>query len=135
VKTVASHGPVSVAVNALTWQFYTGGIIQFHCDGNPSNLNHVVQLVGYDRTASIPHYIARNSWGKSFGDNGYVYIAMGKNICGKFAGSELKTIKVRADSQRKFLAVVISDIFAQFVHCRGRKKKLAGLLNLCTLRM
>lgn len=84
LTTLALHGPVAVAVNALNWQTYLGGVIQFHCDGAPQSLNHAVQIVGYDRTADIPFYIVRNSWGKDFGDNGYLYIAIGKNVCGKF---------------------------------------------------
>lgn len=82
LSLLAYHGPVTVAVNALSWQFYLGGVIQFHCDGNPQNLNHAVQVVGYDLTAEIPHYIIRNSWGTLFGDRGYLYIAVGENLCG-----------------------------------------------------
>ncbi|CAH0561404.1 unnamed protein product [Brassicogethes aeneus] len=79
---IARLGPITVAVNAKTWQNYAGGIIQYHCDDNPLNLNHAVQLVGYDLTADVPHYIARNSWGEDFGDGGYLYIAYGGNVCG-----------------------------------------------------
>ncbi|CAB3372719.1 Hypothetical predicted protein [Cloeon dipterum] len=82
MRVVATHGPVAVAVNALNWQNYLGGVIQFNCDGNPFSLNHAVQIVGYDRTAAIPFYIIRNSWGSDFGDKGYLYIAIGDNICG-----------------------------------------------------
>nr|CAD7454733.1 unnamed protein product [Timema tahoe] len=79
---LAYHGPVVVAVNALNWQNYLGGIIQFHCDGGVDQLNHAVQLVGYDRSGPTPFYIARNSWGADFGDRGFLYLAIGSNICG-----------------------------------------------------
>lgn len=79
---LAHHGPVAVAVNALLWQNYLGGVIHYHCDGEPILMNHAVQIVGYDRTAEIPHYIVRNSWGKDFGENGYMYISIGGNTCG-----------------------------------------------------
>lgn len=79
---IANHGPVAVAVNALTWQNYLGGVIQFHCDSSLDMLNHAVQIVGYDLTAEIPHYIVRNSWGESFGEKGYLKIAIGSNMCG-----------------------------------------------------
>ncbi|XP_043252998.1 cathepsin O-like [Colletes gigas] len=80
--TLASHGPVAAAVNALSWQNYLGGVIQYHCDGSFDNLNHAVQIVGYDKSAGIPHYIVKNSWGSSFGDKGYMYIGIGSNLCG-----------------------------------------------------
>ncbi|KOB58046.1 Cathepsin O2-like protease, partial [Operophtera brumata] len=30
-EALATHGPVTVAVNALTWQNYLGGVVQYHC--------------------------------------------------------------------------------------------------------
>ena len=43
-----SHGPLSVAVDATSWQDYMGGIIQHHCYDMYDN--HAVQIVGYDTT-------------------------------------------------------------------------------------
>ncbi|XP_045453423.1 cathepsin O-like [Melitaea cinxia] len=82
LEMIATHGPVTVAVNALTWQNYLGGVIQYHCSGSPMDLNHAVELVGYDLTAEVPYYIAKNSWGKSFGIDGYIKLGVGSNICG-----------------------------------------------------
>ncbi|XP_015514839.1 cathepsin O-like [Neodiprion lecontei] len=82
MATLVSHGPVAAAVNALSWQNYLGGIIQFHCDGGFKSLNHAVEIVGYDLSASVPFYIVRNSWGENFGDNGYLYLAAYGNLCG-----------------------------------------------------
>lgn len=79
LKLLAEVGPVTVGVSASTWQNYVGGVIQSHCNGN---LNHAVQIVGYNLNAEVPHYIIRNSWGEDFGDNGYMYIAIGSNQCG-----------------------------------------------------
>lgn len=79
LKLLATNGPVAVGINGQTWQNYIGGVIQFHCDGE---LSHAVQIVGYDLTAEVPYYIVRNSWGEDFGDNGYLYVAIGNNMCG-----------------------------------------------------
>lgn len=79
---MAYHGPITAAVNALNWQNYLGGIIQFNCDSDVRQINHAVQIVGYNLTSPIPHYIIRNSWGEDFGIHGYLYIAIGNNICG-----------------------------------------------------
>lgn len=76
----------------MLWQHYLGGIIQYHCDGSILNLNHAALIVGYDRTAPIPHYIVQNSWGSEFGDNGYVRIEYGKNICG--IANQVSTVKL-----------------------------------------
>lgn len=79
---LAKYGPVAVGINALSWQNYLGGVIQYHCSGANTSLNHAVQIVGYDLTAEIPYYIAKNSWGPKFGNQGYVHLAIGQNICG-----------------------------------------------------
>ncbi|XP_037038649.1 cathepsin O-like [Bradysia coprophila] len=79
---LANDGPVVAAVNGLLWQNYLGGIIQFHCDGSTTSLNHAVQIVGYDLEADIPYYIVRNSWGKRFGNDGYLKVQIGGNVCG-----------------------------------------------------
>lgn len=31
----------------------------------------------------VPYYIVRNSWGSDFGHDGYLYIKIGENVCGK----------------------------------------------------
>ncbi|XP_069680512.1 cathepsin O-like [Periplaneta americana] len=87
------HGPVSVAINALNWQNYLGGIIQFHCDASPQHINHAVQIVGYELNTEVPYYIVRNSWGPEFGDDGYLYIAVGENLCG--LATEVSTVDVQ----------------------------------------
>ncbi|XP_072386565.1 cathepsin O-like [Diabrotica undecimpunctata] len=79
---LANLGPLAVSINAQSWQHYIGGVIQYHCDGNMLELNHAVQIVGYDLTSPVPYYIVKNSWGTDFGDEGYLYIAIGNNICG-----------------------------------------------------
>ncbi|XP_067124865.1 cathepsin O-like [Centruroides vittatus] len=80
LKLLAFHGPLVASVDSTTWQDYLGGIIQYHCEDNN---NHAVQIVGYDLTGNIPYYIVRNSWGTEFGVNGYLKIAIGKNLCGE----------------------------------------------------
>jgi len=75
-----ANGPLSVCVDANSWQSYHSGILQ-KC-GN--SLDHCVQIVGWDvdATSKIPYWIVRNSWGTGWGISGYIYVAMNKNLCG-----------------------------------------------------
>ncbi|XP_017273029.1 cathepsin O [Kryptolebias marmoratus] len=77
---LVQYGPLVVIVDAVSWQDYLGGIIQHHCSSQWSN--HAVVVVGYDTTGEIPYWIVQNSWGTTWGDEGYVYIKIGSNVCG-----------------------------------------------------
>ncbi|CAG9319525.1 unnamed protein product [Blepharisma stoltei] len=78
-----THGPVSVGVQAdqAAWQFYGGGVIDKSCG---TNLDHGVLVVGFNRTTVPAYYIVKNSWGPSWGEDGYIRIAIkeGKGLCG-----------------------------------------------------
>ena len=76
------NGPLAVALNATPLQLYMGGIVDYAswlC--GTSGINHAVTLVGYG-TGSKDYWIVKNSWGKSWGENGYFRIARGKATCG-----------------------------------------------------
>jgi cathepsin F/cysteine peptidase B len=76
---VCEHGPVNAVVDALSWQTYSGGILTV-CQG--ASPDHTIAIVGFDLTASVPYWILKNSWGVSWGENGYIRIEYGKNLCG-----------------------------------------------------
>lgn len=61
---VAVYGPASICVNAANWGSYTGGVMTADaCGGSAySDLDHCVQLVGFNSEASEPYWIVRNSW-------------------------------------------------------------------------
>jgi len=73
---VQSTGPLSVCVDASTWNSYKGGIMT-SC-GN--RVDHCVQAVGVDASSS-GYWKVRNSWGTSWGESGYIRLAYGKNMC------------------------------------------------------
>ncbi|XP_070769241.1 cathepsin O [Enoplosus armatus] len=77
---LVEHGPLAAIVDAVSWQDYLGGIIQHHCSSQWSN--HAVLIVGYNTAGDIPYWIVQNSWGTTWGNEGYVYIKIGGNICG-----------------------------------------------------
>lgn len=76
-------GPLAIGINANTLQFYFGGILDsddWMCD--PDSLNHGVTLVGYGVQGSTKYWLIKNSWGSSWGEDGYFRILRGKGICG-----------------------------------------------------
>jgi hypothetical protein len=76
---VCTGGPLSIAVYALPWQTYTGGIMS-NCPAD--QLDHGVLIVGFDSTYSTPYWIIKNSWSASWGENGYIRVEMWQNECG-----------------------------------------------------
>jgi len=77
-NALASYGPLSIGVDASQWQNYGGGIVRSGCG---TQMDHAVQLVGYS-TGSGGYWIVRNSWGASWGQGGYIYLAFGGDVCG-----------------------------------------------------
>ncbi|XP_065549442.1 cathepsin O isoform X2 [Lathamus discolor] len=80
MKMLVNWGPLAVTVDAVSWQDYLGGIIQYHCSSGRAN--HAVLITGFDRTGSIPYWIVQNSWGPTWGIDGYVRVKIGSNVCG-----------------------------------------------------
>jgi len=71
-------GPVSVCVDASTWYSYTGGVMT-SC---PQDIDHCVQAVGYANYGETGAYwIVRNQWGTGWGMGGFIYIAIGQDLC------------------------------------------------------
>eukprot|EP00943_MAST-04B_sp_MAST-4B-sp1_P001550 g1550.t1 len=71
--------PVSVCIDAQCDAFmhYGGGVLDEDCG---THIDHCVLAVGYELTAKNPYYIVKNSWGESWGENGYVRMKIGENI-------------------------------------------------------
>ncbi len=87
LKEAVSKQPVSVAIEAdtRTFQLYSDGVITSESCG--TNLDHGVLVVGYGEENNTPYWLVKNSWGPSWGDNGYVKIARSDNestkgVCG-----------------------------------------------------
>jgi len=84
LRNVAAVGPVSVCINADSWQLYTGGILSAKtCGPHQWNyLNHCVQLTGYGNNGDGRYWILRNSWNTDWGLDGFIHLSYGENTCG-----------------------------------------------------
>jgi len=82
ISALVSKGPLSICLDAANWQDYTGGVMSAWQCAWINLLDHCVQAVGYDLSASTPYWIVRNSWGTSWGIKGYILLEYGENTCG-----------------------------------------------------
>jgi len=80
------QGPTAARVSSSStyFQTYSGGIMT---DSNACGdfLDHTVTIVGYSaKDQPTPYWIVKNSWGTTWGDEGYAYIAItdGPGVCG-----------------------------------------------------
>lgn len=71
-SAIQSH-PLGVSCDATNWSKYSSGIFN-NCK---ANLNHDIMLVGMTST----YYKIKNSWGSSWGEQGFIRLAPG-NTCG-----------------------------------------------------
>ena len=77
-----AQGPVSVAIEAdkAKFQLYKSGVLDGW--GCGKQLDHGVLIVGYGTQGSKNYWKVKNSWGAKWGEEGYIRMARGKNMCG-----------------------------------------------------
>lgn len=77
-----NKGPVSIAIEAdkSPFQMYAGGILDNPACGK--QLDHGVLLVGYGTDGGKDYWRIKNSWGKAWGEHGYIRFIRGQDQCG-----------------------------------------------------
>ena len=84
--SILKQTPFSVGVDASTFQFYKSGV--FFGNGCSSDtVTHFLTMIGNGITADGQYYWRlENSWGTSWGQNGYMFLSANyngfTNVCG-----------------------------------------------------
>jgi C1A family cysteine protease len=78
MMTAVSMQPVAVAIEAdqREFQLYKSGVFTGTCG---TNLDHGVLVTGYGTLNNVDYYAVKNSWGTSWGLNGYILLGKGTN--------------------------------------------------------
>lgn len=76
-KRIETNGPALIFIDPSNWSFqlYSGGICN---DLNAGD--HPLLVVGFGTENDVAYWIAKNNWGISWGERGYIRIAWG-NVC------------------------------------------------------
>jgi cathepsin L len=82
LRAAIEKSPVSIAIEAdkRVFQLYKSGVLSGSACG--TNLDHGVVAVGFGNSGGENYAIVRNSWGGSWGNKGYVWIATDNDTCG-----------------------------------------------------
>merc|ERR1719421_672171 len=82
LKSSIEAAPTSVAIEAdkSAFQLYKSGVFDSSTCGK--QLDHGVLAVGYGTMDGKDYYKVKNSWGATWGQEGYILMVQGKDMCG-----------------------------------------------------
>jgi Papain family cysteine protease len=92
MEAVVMINPTSTSLQATNnWGGYSHGVLNDPacCNQNTDpncrmNLNHAILVVGFghDAATGLDYWLIKNSWGKTWGENGYLKLKRGTGHCG-----------------------------------------------------
>jgi len=79
LKTALVSSPVAVVVQADedAFRYYKSGVVTSGCS---AGTNHAVLAVGYEKVNGVEAFIVKNSWGTTWGNQGYIAISTDQSI-------------------------------------------------------
>merc|ERR1719195_1693953 len=124
------QSPISVCVNAGTWNDYTGGVMSSAACGpmGAAYQDHCVMAVGFNATAPTPYWIVRNSWATTWGEQGYIYLEMAKNTCGVADDATIPEVKVDLSEKEAAKALIRREAMYQLATQRFGAPEARGVL-------
>eukprot|EP00933_Yihiella_yeosuensis_P003574 TRINITY_DN1065_c0_g1_i2.p1 TRINITY_DN1065_c0_g1~~TRINITY_DN1065_c0_g1_i2.p1 ORF type:complete len:401 (+),score=81.06 TRINITY_DN1065_c0_g1_i2:66-1268(+) len=74
MEVVAEKGPAVGSVDASGWSMYSAGVFS-DCVQN-ATVNHAILILGYghDQDTKQDYWLIRNSWGKDWGEQGFIRV-------------------------------------------------------------
>lgn len=110
-QDLVSYGPINVGIRGTDANFMYAGSSGLISCGSSSVIDHAIVLVGYNST----HWFIKNSWGTSWGDNGYGYISKNRtndcNIRQYVSEMQVTATTPPPDTGMVNVTIIMSDSF------------------------
>lgn len=87
MKMALQKQPISFGIRVGgNFNMYSSGIFNGKCGNAGDPLNHDLLMVGWGSMNGVDYWVAKNSWGTSWGEQGYMKIHIldddSEGICG-----------------------------------------------------